>query len=348
MTSEKDYFQTFCKISEAFGTAATVDELLQLIVKSATETMKAKAACLFLSDQRQDIFVPKARFGLSDKYMHANPIKAKKLIAALQKKGFLEFEDATADPRLENHDAKKEEGIASILTVAVMVDGLQIGLLSIYTGEKRKFTDLDVVFIKALAANGGMALKKARLLERIEKNSQLLLELTSAINSSLDIKEVLHNLSEKTGKALGMKGVTIRLLNEKTRALEMVASYGLSETFLSKGTISADKSITGALKGETVIMEDLSADTRLQYPKETKEEGINSIVCIPLQISERIIGVMRLYSEFPRKYPLDYIAVVEAIAHTGALAIQNASLYLALKEDKKSLEEDIWSHRLYF
>ncbi len=348
MTSERDYFQTFCNISEAFGTAATVDELLHLIVKSATEALNAKAACLFLFDPKKDIFVPKASFGLSDKYMHANPVRAKKLIAALQKTGYLEFEDATADPRLENHEAKKEEGIASLLTVAVMVDGLQVGLLSIYTGDKRKFTDLDVVFIKALAANGGVTLKKARLLERIEKNSTLFLELTSAINSSLDIRDVLYNMSEKTCEALGMKGVTIRLLNEETRSLEMVASYGLSEAFLKKGTISADKSITGALKGETVIMEDLAQETRLQYPKETKAEGINSIVCVPLQANERIIGVMRLYSEYPRKYPTDFISVVEALAHAGALAIQNASMYLALKEDKRSLEEDIWSHRLYF
>jgi signal transduction protein with GAF and PtsI domain len=117
MTTENDYFQTFCNISQAFGTAATVDELLQLIVQSATETMKAKGACLFLADQKQNVFVPKARFGLSDKYMHANPIRAQKLVAALQEKGFFMFEDATTDPRLENHEDKTEEGIASILSV---------------------------------------------------------------------------------------------------------------------------------------------------------------------------------------------------------------------------------------
>jgi len=348
MTTDKDYFDTFCKISEAFGTAATVDELLQLIVKGATETMGAKAACLFLADQKQDIFIHKASFGLSDNYIHANPIKAKKLIKALKKTGFLEFEDATSDPRLEHHEAKKKEGIASILTVAVMVDGQQIGLLSIYSAKTKKFDDQEIVFIKALAANGGIALKKARLLERIEKNSKLLLELTSAINSSLDIKDVFRNMSEKTCEALGMKGVTIRLLNEETRVLELVASHGLSDVFLHKGTISADKSITGALRGETVIMEDLAKDTRLQYPTETKQEGIHSIVCIPIQAKDRIIGVMRLYSGTARKYPADFISVVESLAHAGALAIQNASMYLALKEDKKSLEEDIWSHRLYF
>jgi GAF domain-containing protein len=348
MTTEKDYFQTFCNLSQAFATAATVDELLQLIVQCAAETMNAKAACLFLAEEQHDVFVPMASFGLSDKYMHANPLKAKKLTKIIENTGFIVFEDATTDPRLENLEAKKEEGIASILTVAVMVNGRQIGILSLYTIDKREFTDEDIVFMKALAANGGIALEKARLLERIENNSSLFLELASAINSSLDIKEVLHNMSEKSCKALGMKGVTIRLLNEKTNSLDVVASYGLSEAFLNKGSVSVEKSVAEAFQGNAVIMEDVSKDTRLQYPRETKEEGINSMVCIPIRSREKIIGVMRLYSERIRNYPRDFITVMEALAHTGALAIQNASMYLALKEDKRSLEEDIWSHRLYF
>ena len=348
MTTEKDYFQTFCTLSEAFGSAATVDALLSLIVKSATQTMQAKAACLFLSDQKDDVFIPVKQFGLSDKYLHANPIKARKLVDALQKTGYLEFADATSDPRLEHHEAKKEEGIASILTVAVIVDGQPIGILSLYMAQPHHFSDDEIVFVKALASNGGIALKKERLLERIEKNAALFLELASAINSSLEIKKVLRNMSEKVCLALGMRGVTIRLLNEDTNTLEIVASQGLSDKFLQKGSVSAEKSVTEALQGKTVVIEDIAADDRLQYPKETQAEGIRSMVCVPIRSREKVIGVMRLYSDAMRKYTPDFVTVVEALAHTGALAIQNASMYLSLKEDKKSLEEEIWSHRLYF
>lgn len=348
MTKENSYFRAYCSISQAFGTAATMEELLELIVESATETMKGKAACLFLADQKQDVFKPKAQYGLSDNYLHANPLKAKKVVAALTKKGHLMFEDATSDPRLEHHEAKKAEGIASILTVPIMVEDRCIGVLSLYTAKKRAFSEDDIFFLKALATNGGIALKKARLLGRIEKNAVLFLELASAINSSLDIRQVLRSMGEKACKAFGMKGATIRLLNEDAGSLEMVSSYGLSEAFLNKGPISAEKSVKQALRGETVVVEDISNDDRLQYPEETKKEGINSMVCIPIRSRERVIGVMRLYSECRRQYPRDFITVVEALAHTGALAIQNASMYLTLKEDKKSLEEDIWSHRSYF
>jgi GAF domain-containing protein len=155
-------------------------------------------------------------------------------------------------------------------------------------------------------------------------------------------------MGEKTCKALGMKGVTIRLLNEDANSLDLVSSYGLSDKFINIGPVSAEKSITAAIKGETVVIEDVSKDDRLQYPKKVLAEGINSLVCVPLRSRDRIIGVMRLFSECKRKYPQDLVTIVEALAHTGALAIQNASMYLSLKEDKRSLEEEIWSHRSYF
>jgi len=234
------------------------------------------------------------------------------------------------------------------LTVAVTVEDRHIGILSLYTPDNRNFTDKDIVFMKALATNGGIALEKASLLERIEKNSLLFLELASAINSSINIKEVLHNMSEKSCKALGMDGITIRLINEDTDTLDMVARYGLSEAFLNKGSISIATSVAEALQGDTIVVENVANDKHLQYPKETEEEGIQSMVCIPIRSREKVIGVMRLYSHYRRNYSQDFINFLEALAHTGALAIQNASMYQALKEDKKSLEEDIWSHRLYF
>ncbi len=348
MTRKNNYFQTFCNLSEAFGTAASVEDLLQLIVKSAVETMDGMAACLFLEDRKQDVFIPQARTGLSDAYIHANPMKAQKISKALEIKGHLIFEDAATDERLENRDAKVAEGIASLMTVGVMVDDRMIGVLSLYTSDKRTFTEDEIVFLKALAANGGIAIKKARLLERIEKNTLLFLELSSAINSSIDIKDVLNSMTEKTSKALGMKGVTIRLLDKESNTLNLVASYGLSERFLSKGQLTVQKDLLEALKGKTIVIEDLSKTTDLQYPLETKEEGLRSLVTVPIQAKNETIGVMRFFTAEVRKYPKGTIMLLEALANTGALAIQNASMYLALKEDKKNLEEDIWSHRLYF
>jgi GAF domain-containing protein len=348
MAKKKDYFKTICSISKAFGTTLDTSELLDLIVSSSIETMDAKAACLFLADKTKDIFVPMAQKGLSDKYLHAKPMRARKLVDEILEGGHLVFRDATTDPRLENHEAKKAEGIASILSVPVMVRDEAIGILSLYTDTPRDFDQEEIDFQIALAEQGGMAIHNARLVERLQKNSELFNDLAASINSSLDIKTILHILTADIAEAFGMKGASISLLDKDADKLNIVASYGLSQEFLDKGPISAEKSVAIALKGETVVIRDVATDERIQYKAEAKKEGIVSVLNVPIKVKDEVIGVMRLHSGVQREFPEDMIMMVNAIAHQGGLAIQNASLYLSLQEDKKSLEQDIWSHRQWF
>jgi GAF domain-containing protein len=348
MTTQPDYFKTFCNVSKAFGTVLSTEKLLDVIVGSAIETMEAKAACLFLADKEKDIFVPVAQKGLSDNYLHAKPLQAKQLVGAILKGGHLYIKDATSDPRVENHDAKKAEGIASILDVPVMVRNKAIGLLALYTSEARDFSGDEIDFLSALAEQGGMAVERARLLDRIQKNSALFLQLASSINSSLDIKKILHTLTAEISQALGMKGALIRLINEKTGTLDLVTTYGLSDEFLNKGPVYTEKSITEASKGKTVAIRDVAADNRIQYRQEHIDEGIESMLSVPIKSKEEVIGVMRLFSAVKRDYPEDTLMLLEALAHTGALAIQNASMYLRLQHAKEDLEKDIWSHRSWF
>lgn len=348
MAKEKDYFKTFCKVSKAFGTTLSREKLLDLIVQSAVDIMGAKAACLFLADEEKDIFFPVAQTGLSDKYLHASPMQAKKIVQAILNGGYLYIKDATTDPRLENHEEKKAEGIASILDVPVMVKDKAIGILALYTHAVRKFKKDEIDFLLALADQGGLAIERARLLRRIQRNAMLFLDLASSINSSLDIKKILDNLTVDICKALGMKGAAIRLLDKDSGRLILAASHGLSDAFLNKGPVSSTKSAIGAMKGKTLIIKDATTDRRIQYRKEMKKEGIFSMIVTPIKSRKDIIGVLRLYSGVKRDFPEDVITLVEALAHQGALAIQNASMYLKLQDEKKGLEEDMWSHRSWF
>jgi GAF domain-containing protein len=343
-----DYFNAFIDISKAFGTARNKDDILNMIVENVIETMAGKAACLFLADGNEDVFVPVAQKGLSNRYLHASPIQAKSVVTAILAGGFLSFEDAVTDPRLENHEEKKAEGIASILTVPVMVSNRTIGILSLYTAKKRKFTDDEVKFLAALAEHGGMAIERARLLGRIRKNTELFLNLANNINASLDIKRILHILTQDIADELDMLGVSIRLYNKKTDTLDLVASYGLSEAFLNKGPVDSKEGMKFIKNGETIAINDVETDDRIQYKKETIAEGIASILWAPIFSGEEAIGVMRLYSSVKREFPDEMLMLVNALARQGGLAIQNASMYLALQNDKKSLEEDVWSHRMWF
>lgn len=348
MTKDKDFFKTFCKVSKAFGTTLGREDLLNLIVQSAIDTMDAKAACLFLSDEEKDIFVPVAQRGLSENYLHASPIKAKNKVDEILEKGFLSFRDATSDPRLENLEGKKAEGIASILTVPVMVKDKAVGILSLYTSTPRDFSKDEINFLTALAEQGGMAIEQARLFEQLRKNTSLFLDLAANVNSSLDIKKILHNLSAGLAKALKVKASSILLVDEDKQTLELVASYGLSKKYLDRGPLSVEKSIADTFKHGPVMINDATTDKRVEHRKEKKEEGIVSILSAPIKTKEKVIGCLRLYTGVPREFTEDEIMLASALAYHGGLAIQNAFFYLKLQGDMKDLKDEIWSHRSYF
>ncbi|MBW2630684.1 MAG: GAF domain-containing protein [Deltaproteobacteria bacterium] len=348
MTEKKDYFETICKVSSIFRTTLDRDELLDLIVESAIDTMEGKAACLFLTDEKKDVTLPVAQKGLSQNYLHAGRGSAAKTMSDVMKEGYLSIGNATTDSRAENHEAKKAEGIASILVVPVMVKGEIIGILALYTASPRDFSKDEIDFLRALAEQGGMAIENARLIEKIRENTKLFHNLATSINSTLDVKAIFHSLSEDMASALGVKAASVRLLDKDKKTLELVASYGLSEKYLAKGSVSAEKSIAEALKGKPAVVKDAATDKGVQYKDEKKEEGIESILCVPIKIKEEIIGVLRFYSGVPREFTEDEIMLVSALAGMGGMAIQNASMYLMLQDDMDSMKEDLWVHKSWF
>lgn len=344
----KDYFQTIKKVSRALGTTLERDKLLDLIVRSAMEAMDGKAAALFLADEKTKKYVVVAQKGLSRKYRHAGSEHVGQVPQEIMKKGYLHYRDAMNDKRLENRDLKKAEGIGSILVVPVMVKDRPIGVLSLYTAQVRDFSKEEIEFLTTLAEQGGMAVENARLLETIRAYIRISLELMSDINSSLDIRVILQTLTEKVARALDAKAASIRLLNDDKTELRLAASYGLSKKYINKGPIFAERSIAEALSGVPVIVKNAARDKGVQYRKEKEQEGIVSILCVPITTREGVIGVLRLYTDVPREFSDQDIQLVSVLAHHGGLAIQNASLYMMLQDDLKGMKDDAWSHRCWF
>ncbi|TFG38513.1 MAG: GAF domain-containing protein, partial [Syntrophobacterales bacterium] len=250
MAKKNNYFKTFCKVSRKFGSTFDREELLNLIVESAIDTMEGKAASLFLFDKKRDIFVRGAQKGLSNDYLHSKPIDARKVVEDILHGGHIAVYDATTDPHVENHEAKRKEGVASMLVVPVLVEGRAIGILALYTATPRKFTKEEIEFLTALAEQGGIAIQHARLVRRIRENTRIFHDLAASINASLDIKKIMGIMSEDIARAFDVKAVSVRLLDEDERTLKLMASYGLSDQYLKKGPVSAEKSIAEALEGK--------------------------------------------------------------------------------------------------
>ena len=163
------------------------------------------------------------------------------------------------------------------------------------------------------------------------------MHITRAINSSINLKEVLNLIVKSTSETTSSKGCTLMLLDEENQKLEVKSYYGLSDQYIEKGPLSADKSISDTLKGKPVIIEDATRDPRVQYPQEAKKEGIASIVSVPIILRERIIGVLRLYTAMPCRFTQDDIDFLSAIAMQSGIAIENAKMFELVKANYEKL-----------
>jgi signal transduction protein with GAF and PtsI domain len=166
-------------------------------------------------------------------------------------------------------------------------------------------------------------------------------DVSKAVNSSLNLSEVLKLITENTVTALNVKACTLFLLDKDRQILEARASHGLSESYLKKGPLKADKSISGSLKGMTVLIYKVANDPRIQYPEEAEKEGIASILSIPMSVKGEIIGVLRIYTSEPRKFSHDELELIYGLADMGGIGIDNARMYHHLKSDHERLIQDV-------
>jgi len=182
-----------------------------------------------------------------------------------------------------------------------------------------------------------------RKLEQDNKDLRLLNRLARGISSTLGLYPRLDFICNTIMEVMGVKGVAVRLLDEKTNQLELASACGLSEGYINKGPVYADKSLTKALEGEPHLVLDASTDPAVQYPEEARKEGIESMLALPLQGREKVIGTLRLYTNKRRHFSQYELNFLSALSSQGAISIENAKIYDALERQDKAKSEFIMS-----
>jgi GAF domain-containing protein len=150
---------------------------------------------------------------------------------------------------------------------------------------------------------------------------------------------VLHDITEAVARSMGVKGSALFLLDRRKRVLEVVSSYGLSERYLKKGPVLADRSIKEGLGGMSVCVDDVSTDPRIQYPQEAAREGIRSILSAPMVFKKKVIGVLRVYASVPTEFSMEDVAFVEGLADLAALVIEYNRLVSGAKQSLDALKK---------
>jgi len=342
---ERMYLRSFQEISKVLSSTLSVEEVLDHIVRQTTDVMNLKGATIRLVNPKTNQLELAAAHGLSEKYLNKGTVDLDKSVTdALSGRPVAIF-DAVNDQRMQYPQEAKEEGIATLVAIPMVSKGQVIGVMRLVTAEPREFTMEEVDFACAVAELGAQAISNAKMYEARTKELNFLkglLQVAKAVNSALDVKKVLNLLVKTVTTALDIKGAGVRLLDEKRQQMELVASYGLSDRYIKKGPVGTDKSITDAMTGKAVSIYEVDSDPRASYVKESVEEGIKSILSVPINLKGNVIGVMRIYTAEPRDFSDDEITFISSLAEQAALAMENARLYQKLKGEYEELMGDLY------
>jgi len=367
-----EYFRLFFETAQAILSAGNLQGTLDSLVRHSVAALEVKAGSLRLIDEASNSLKQVASFGLSAAYLNKGALNADQSIPEVLGGKPVLIKDAPRDPRIQYPAEMRAEGIDTVLSVPVITDEKVIGVLRLYSGTPRDFSAEDLEFACALAEMGGLAIVNARLTQDegdklaalfeeigVDQPSaaeicEPLLEVAAAVNidqgKSLDYFRTLHEVTrvvlstresqqvmqlivDKVIGIMRVKACALRLRNETTHELELIAASGLSDRFLGKGKPHTDQSIAETLTGKPVLVLDTAHDPRLEYPAETVAEGIKSLLSLPIIARQRVVGVLRLYSAEKRIYNPEEITFLLALAEIAGVAIMNARLYEKTRND---------------
>ncbi len=169
------------------------------------------------------------------------------------------------------------------------------------------------------------------------RDLSLLYEVSRSVSASLDLGEVLNRVVRGAVEAVGADAASLNILVEPGRA-QMMASVGLSERFKERTDVQpAGTTMAVVNTGKPLLIPDVT-----QWPDLVKpivmEEGIKSFIVLPLPGRERVIGAMFVFYHQEHPFSDDEVHLLTTIANQAAVAIENARLFEAERQQRQESE----------
>jgi GAF domain-containing protein len=168
-------YESLIRITKAISMLRDPEEIILISVEGIMHALNVKGCTLFLFSAKSEELKLAGSYGLSEEYLAKGPVSSlRSIAAALQDRQPVAIFDVSDDPRIQYPEAAKKEGIASILSVPIIIGKNLIGCLRIYTAEPWEFTLNDVNFVQAVAQVVGMALELCRINKGLKDSIDIL------------------------------------------------------------------------------------------------------------------------------------------------------------------------------
>ena len=184
------------------------------------------------------------------------------------------------------------------------------------------------------------------IMDRKEKQLEILFEIARIITSSLDIQLILENILKLLNTHLEMNRGTITLYDSDTESIKINIAYGLKENEKKRGEYRVGEGITGKVvkSGKAEIIPDISKDERFLDKTKAREDVIKkniiSFICVPIKVENNSIGALSIDKIFSNKARFEEdLRFLNIIASIIAQAIKLNNL--VLNERMNLIDENI-------
>lgn len=311
-----------------------VDDVLERVVEAAAALTQADSATIFLKRPGSATFERKVRFPRRPDTESPRPSGG--LTEAVMHTGTILITDATNDPRVR--ESVKQEGIRSILGVplaALPLDGSNrmgrvSGVLFVNSNRLGLFTPRDKDLLTGLAGHAAVAIDNAELYADTQwQLSQLetLHQVSTELQLQRTLPELFDAISRCAGTLLNADSAAIFLKDESSDELRIKGAHGLTRETMARTRIRVGESIAGlvARDGVPIICRDVEADRRATNPF-LKEEGIRSLMTVPLKFGGETIGTLGVHSRSTTDaFETKHARILELLASQAVAAVRNVA-----------------------
>ena len=332
---------TINKISRVVTSILDLDELMSEFVKSIAQGFGYKHVLMMMMDKERGDLYFKAGYGWA---MDSTPSDTRQRL----KEGIIGHAayfgetlvsgDVESDPRYVRKDLV---GTRSELSVPITFRGEIIGVLDIQSDIKDAFTRNDVSTMEMLADMLATSITNARTYtESKERENALsvLDRISKQISYRLEPEVILDQVARDAATLLKSEKAMVGLVREAFDSIEFVASYKVDKEILKSKQFQAKVGVSGrALRMlKTEVVNDYLSDPD-SIERDADLFNIKSIVCAPLMIEGRGIGVINVYNKLDgRTFTKSDALFLSSLADHAAIALENANLLSSLNQRVRS------------
>src|SRR5437868_106772 len=163
------------------------------------------------------------------------------------------------------------------------------------------------------------------------RHLRLLTETIAAVNSTLDLEEVLGLVARKVAEALEADACFVYLYDARADELVLRATHGTRvEEMTRRPKMRPGEGITGSAAAERspiMIAAEAHLDPRFKGFSNLPEDEYESILAVPILAREKLAGALNVRTRRPREFTDAEVELLVAIASQVAHTIEHAKLY---------------------